>query len=467
MQEGSLLNRDTDESNDDNTADVSSKHSKLQQPFKVNWDVIESLPHVNQLHDKRLRSYYASLAYQVQSDLETVAMDYVTQLRLKTGAKNLVLCGGVALNSVLNGRIMRDAGYDNVYITNHPGDEGISAGCAAFGLRHYTTLLNAKQQQHDKVDSSKSNLLKARVPFWATPNNRSPYQGKRWSDDDILQILDEYQPWLDIITTNDSADYSTVITHASQAIAAGSVVGWYQGRSEYGPRALGSRSILADPRGASTADYINAAVKKREDFRPFAPSVLLEYASEWFHGIDSNSNSDSSNSDSISGDHSGSGSGSGASPYMSITVPVKDDKRSQIPAVCHVDGSSRIQTLNRADNELYHDLITAFYKLTGVPMSCYNNGAVASTAIPFVLNTSFNVMKEPIVDSPEDAVRKQCPLELALLSTTDADSSSSSINSIDVLMMPQAATSFLSEITARDNGEHTLVSTTRCAINAE
>eukprot|EP00953_Heterococcus_sp_UTEX-ZZ885_P022926 12643-Heterococcus_DN1.PRE.1 len=121
LMEGSLLNRDTDESNDDNTADVSSKHSKLQQPFKVNWDVIESLPHVNQLHDKRLRSYYASLAYQVQSDLETVAMDYVTQLRLKTGAKNLVLCGGVALNSVLNGRIMRDAGYDNVYITNHPG----------------------------------------------------------------------------------------------------------------------------------------------------------------------------------------------------------------------------------------------------------------------------------------------------------------------------------------------------------
>jgi Carbamoyltransferase C-terminus len=157
-------------------------------------------------------------------------------------------------------------------------------------------------------------------------------QGKRWSNEDILQILDEYEPWLDITATtttadtatdNDSEDYSTVITHAAHAIAAGSVIGWYQGRSEFGPRALGSRSILGDPRGASTADYINAAVKKREDFRPFAPSVLLEYASEWFHGIDSSS----SNIDSSS---SSGNSGSGASPYMSITVPVKDDKRSQV-----------------------------------------------------------------------------------------------------------------------------------------
>jgi predicted NodU family carbamoyl transferase len=150
-------------------------------------------------------------------------------------------------------------------------------------------------------------------------------QGKRWSNDDVLQILDEYEPWLDITTTTDnnsettsSEDYSAVIAHAAQALAAGSVVGWYQGRSEYGPRALGSRSILADPRGAATADYINAAVKKREDFRPFAPSVLLEHASEWFCGIDSSTTT------------SGSNSGSGASPYMSITVPVKEDKRSQV-----------------------------------------------------------------------------------------------------------------------------------------
>jgi carbamoyltransferase len=160
-------------------------------------------------------------------------------------------------------------------------------------------------------------------------------QGKRWSNDELLQILDEYEPWLDITPSttttattsdNDSEDYSAVIAHASQAIAAGSVVGWYQGRSEYGPRALGSRSILADPRGTATADYINAAVKKREDFRPFAPSVLLEHASEWFHGIDSNSNSD----DSRDSSNDRGSSGSGASPYMSITVPVKDDKRSQV-----------------------------------------------------------------------------------------------------------------------------------------
>ncbi|CAM9592708.1 unnamed protein product, partial [Discosporangium mesarthrocarpum] len=148
----------------------------------------------------------------------------------------------------------------------------------------------------------------------------------------------------------------------AEAISKGEVVAWFQGRSEFGPRALGSRSILADPRDPKMPERINSRVKKREDFRPFAPSVLAEEAHNWFEGLP------------VDG-----------SPFMSITAPVPPALVGQVPAVCHVDGSSRLQTVRREDNPLYHSLISAFKKLTGVPM---------------VLNTSFNVMGEPIVDSP-------------------------------------------------------------------
>lgn len=157
-----------------------------------------------------------------------------------------------------------------------------------------------------------------------------------------------------------------MVTDTATALSSGQTVAWFQGRAEVGPRALGCRSLLADPRNVDMIDHLNR-VKGREAFRPFAPSVLAEHASEWF--------------DNLSPD---------GSPFMSLTVPAKPEKRDVIPAVCHVDGTARLQTLSESDNPWYHRLISAFFRLTGVPM---------------VLNTSFNIKGEPIVESPEDAIK--------------------------------------------------------------
>lgn len=179
----------------------------------------------------------------------------------------------------------------------------------------------------------------------------------------MVSAIESFAPWLDV---EELESMEEVVEDTALALQAGETVAWFQGRAEVGPRALGSRSILADPREQEMIDHLNQ-VKARERFRPFAPSVLAEHASEWF--------------DRLSPD---------GSPFMSLTVPAKPSKRATIPAVCHVDGTARLQTLRAEDNPWYYRLIQAFFKLTGVPM---------------VLNTSFNIKGEPIVESPEDALR--------------------------------------------------------------
>jgi carbamoyltransferase len=297
-----------------------------------------------------------TLAHRIQIDLEDIAMDFVKHFKEKTGEENLCIAGGVGLNSVLNGRLSRELGFANTYISPYPGDDGIAVGCCAYALFG-----------NEVLDEKKASSDAPRPPVWKTP--LSPYLGPDPTEVAIKAAIEEAAPWLEVDAVRDD---DTRLDMMAQEIESGGVVAWYHGRSELGPRALGHRSILADPRKKGLVRFINEQVKKRESFRPFAPSALVEHADDWFdlgdYGVDSNK-----------------------SPYMTLTAMVHEDKRSRIPAVTHVDGSSRLQTVTPEAEPLYHKLITKFFELTGVPM---------------VLNTSFNTLpSEPIVESPKNAIR--------------------------------------------------------------
>lgn len=296
------------------------------------------------------------LASRIQLDLETVAMDFVEHFKKETGEVNLCLAGGVALNSVLNGRLSRELGFENTYIPPYPGDDGIAIGCCAFGL-------------FGSSDPSSTAQETTRPLLWN--ESLTPYLGPMPTSSDMKDAIEEAEPWLEIEVISDENKRNDMIV---EELVSGGVVAIYNGRSELGPRALGHRSILADPRKKGLVRFINEFVKKRESFRPFAPSCLAEEAADWFD----------------LGTHA-SNVQNNVSPYMSITAQVKDEKRDMIPAVTHVDGSSRLQTVTSSAEPHYHRLISAFFKATGVPM---------------VLNTSFNTLKsEPIVETPRNAIR--------------------------------------------------------------
>ena len=262
---------------------------------------------------------------EVAASLQQATIDRINDLVIPLkSCDNICVAGGVAYNGYMNEELTKH--YKGVHVPPAPGDEGQSLG--TYMHADYTLNKNIHQL--------------------------SVYSG------------DEY-----VYNGTEKADLKEV----AQAIANGSIVGWYQGKSESGNRALGNRSILADPRNPEIKDMINHLIKQREDFRPFAPTVLEEHYQEYFDTTQ-------------------------PSPYMSRIMPVKSDK---IPGVTHVDGTARIQTLNREQNPRYYDLINEFYKITGIPM---------------VLNTSFNC-KEPIVETPEDAIRTFKRTELDLLVIND------------------------------------------------
>jgi len=289
----------------------------------------------------------ARIAAAVQRDLEQVAMATVKRLKAETGEANLCIAGGVGLNSVLNGRLARELGFTETFVPAYPGDDGIAVGCCAWGL-------------HGASEGSKA--------AWKGP--LSPYQGPAYSDETVDEAVEAAAGWLNARRVEDEGE---LVQETAELLASGKVVAWYQGRSEAGPRALGHRSILADPRNASMVSHINVRVKSREPFRPFAPSCLAPHAHEWFEGM------------------AGEGVTGAVSPYMSLTADVIPAKRRDIPAVTHVDGTSRLQTVEESAEPLYFRLISAFFKLTGIPM---------------VLNTSFNTLpKEPITESPSDGIR--------------------------------------------------------------
>ena len=269
--------------------------------------------------------------------LEDVLLLIVNHIHTKTNSKNLCIGGGVALNGVANYRILKEGPFDNIHIPPSPGDAGSAIGCAQY-LYH---IYNNQQRiiQPDKTHSIIENA----------------YVGPSYSNEEIQSFLDSEK------INYEKFDRTLLLQKTAKLIADGKIVGWYQGKMEWGPRALGNRSILADPRDANMKDILNEKIKHRESFRPFAPSILEEFSSEYFE-IDR------------------------PSPYMLMVAPIK--KPEIIPAVTHIDGTGRLQTVSKESNPLYYDLINEFYKNTGVPV---------------IINTSMNVMGEPIVNTPKEA----------------------------------------------------------------
>jgi carbamoyltransferase len=277
--------------------------------------------------------HYADLAWWIQREVERALLYVVRARHAFSPSSSLCYTGGVALNAVANRVILKDGPFENVFIQPAAGDNGLALGCAFYG---WLEVLKKEKVRH----------------------TGSVYFGRRYDTDEIAGTLARYAELVEM--TAGSAPVDAAVT----ALAAGQVVGWFQGGAEFGPRALGNRSILADPRLPGIRDRINAKVKFREDFRPFAPSVLAQDCATYFDCDQ-------------------------ASPHMLLTAPVRPQYRDVIPAVVHRDGSARIQTVTRADNPLYHDLLTAFRDRTGLGV---------------LLNTSLNRRGMPIVETPDDAI---------------------------------------------------------------
>ena len=279
-----------------------------------------------------LEKRHHDVAMSLQQTLEEAVLELVNRLYRMVGQENLCLTGGVAFNSVMNGRLRREGPFRGLYIPPAAGDAGTSIG-AAFMV------------WHQLLGMQRSFLLE------------HAYTGPQYSEEYIENYLKSEGEKFEVLPETE------LINRTAQWIADGKVIGWFQGRMEFGPRALGNRSIVVDPRKAEMKDVLNARIKHREPFRPFAPSVLAEKAGEWFEVGDAN-------------------------PFMLLVHDVLPGRRAQVPAITHVDGSGRLQTVHRETNPIYWSLIKRFEELTGVPV---------------VLNTSFNE-NEPIVCSPQDAL---------------------------------------------------------------
>lgn len=282
--------------------------------------------------DEPLSQYHKDLAASVQRVTEELIFHILTHLHKRTGLENVCIAGGVAQNSVANGKLTRNTPFKNVYIPSAGHDAGISMGAA---LYVYNQVLDQPRAE----------------PVW------SAYTGSRFSNEEIETYLRSrnisYQRY------SEDELYDKV---ADRLIDAG-VIGWFNGRAEFGPRALGARSILADPRRQDAKDLLNSKIKRRESFRPFAPSILKEYVPEYFEVAD-------------------------VVPFMEKVFPIREEKRPLIPAVTHADGTGRLQSVDQVVSPRYYRLIDTFRKKTGVPI---------------LLNTSFNE-NEPIVNSPEQAL---------------------------------------------------------------
>jgi carbamoyltransferase len=274
--------------------------------------------------------HYADIAYALQNTLEEAGLHVAGWLAEHTGKTRLCTAGGVALNSVMNGKILLQTPFEEFFAQPASADDGSALGAAA--------------------------LVSSRL---GEPRHNGNYifLGPSYAESVMEQAFKDAGLHYERI--------DGIARKTAQAVADGKIVGWFQGRVEAGPRALGNRSIVADPRGADTKDRLNEKIKHREPFRPFAPSCLAEHAGEYF--------------------------ASGyPSPVMLLVFDVLEHQRPVVPAITHEDGTARVQTVTREDNALYHEMISEFYALTGVPM---------------VVNTSFNDNEEPIVCTPQDAIR--------------------------------------------------------------
>jgi carbamoyltransferase len=281
--------------------------------------------------EARMEQFHWDVAASIQKVTEEIVLRIVRDLHRRTGMRNLCMAGGVALNCVANGRIVREGPFEKLWVQPAAGDAGGALGAALFA--HNAVLGKPRSFRMDHA-------------FW----------GPAWSDEAIRSTLDARGAPYRSVSREQMIEETARVLDEEQA-----VIGWFQGRMEWGPRSLGSRSILADARNQENWKRVNLKIKFRESFRPFAPAVLAEKASEWFD-IDRES------------------------PYMLLVCQVREGR--EIPAVTHVDGSARLQTVTRDAHPEFYDLLQAFDRRTGCPV---------------LINTSFNVRGEPIVCSPEDA----------------------------------------------------------------
>jgi carbamoyltransferase len=276
----------------------------------------------------------ADLALAGQRVFEEAVEQLLCNLHARGMSDNLVLTGGCALNSSCNGKLLERTPFQSLYVFCAPGDDGNAMGAALLAFR----------RDH---------------PDWRpVPGVRSPYLGSRIPPAALARLRELGRVPAIPLTPDE------VARRTAELLAEGRLVGWCQGAAEFGPRALGNRSILADPRSAEVKNRLNERVKFREEFRPFAPSILHEFGPDYFENYQE-------------------------SPYMERTLRFRKEVVGRVPGVVHVDGTGRLQTVKREWNAAFHDLIREFHRLTGVPI---------------LLNTSFNVMGKPIVHSLEDAV---------------------------------------------------------------
>ncbi|WP_250473920.1 carbamoyltransferase C-terminal domain-containing protein [Caballeronia sp. GAFFF1] len=281
-----------------------------------------------------LTQHHYDIAHSLQVVLEETALNLARWLHERTGLSHLAMAGGVALNCVMNARLRDRGPFEDIWVQPAAGDAGTALGAA---------LWTDYQERVKQGDSSRR---------W---HMNHAYLGPRYKDDEIEQFL----KW----SKTPYRRLNDIATETAEILASNRVIGWYQGRTEFGPRALGARSILASPIDPSMQARLNE-IKDREDFRPVAPVVMEEHAADWF--VDAR-----------------------VAPFMLFVFDVREDMKTRIPAVTHIDGTARVQTVNRSQHALYYDLLAAFKARTGVPV---------------LVNTSFNTRGEPMVNSPRDAL---------------------------------------------------------------
>ena len=307
-------------------------HYMFHRPGYVNKNLEDLLGLKKNKLNQELKKEYFDIAFAAQKTFEKIYLNLIKNIYKKNKSKNLVLAGGAALNCVANGKILSNSNFKNIFVPPFPDDSGAGLGAALF----VNSLISKKNSQ---------------IQF------KHNYLGPSFTNSEILKVMKKFKLKYELI--------KNIFDSASNSIIKGKIIGWFQGSLEFGDRALGNRSILADPRNKLMKDKINKFIKYRESFRPFAPAILKEKAKEYFENYQE-------------------------SFFMEKTLFIKPIKKKLIPSVTHVDGSGRLQTVSKNSNPLFYNLIKSFYEKTGIPV---------------LLNTSFNVQGEPIVCSVEDAIK--------------------------------------------------------------
>jgi carbamoyltransferase len=302
----------------------------------------------NRLPDEPLEQYHKDLAASLQYNYEKLFFRLLNELHNKTKSDNLCLSGGCAYNGTANGKILKRTKFKNLYIPPAPSDAGSAIGCAL--NQWYNVEKNTERK-----------------------NNTNPFLGPFYTKEDILRSLEKY----DKDVWYERKLYEQIIDIISDEIVDGNVIGWFQGRSEFGARALGNRSILANPRDPQMKSRLNMMIKKREGFRPFAPIVKESLSSTYFDYTD-------------------------LVPYMNQVVKVNEEHSKNLPAITHIDNSARIQTLNKSQNRYIYSLLESLH---------------IKNDYPIVINTSFNLKDQTMVLTPEDAIKTflNCEMDTLVL----------------------------------------------------